>query len=68
MTHVDARGLRCPWPALRAAKAMRSGAAFIIAADDPRAEAELAALARARGWAMDAVEDEAGPGWALTPP
>ncbi|HJT41781.1 MAG TPA: sulfurtransferase TusA family protein [Sphingobium sp.] len=48
--HVDARGLKCPWPALRAARAMRSADAITIEADDPIAPRELAALAQQQGW------------------
>lgn len=50
--HVDARGLRCPWPALRLARAMRAAREVTITADDPAAPAEIAALAQARGWAL----------------
>lgn len=50
---VDARGMRCPWPALRAARAMREGHAVHIHADDPNAERELAAMAHERGWAFE---------------
>jgi len=49
---VDARGMRCPWPALRLARAMREAGEARIIADDPRAADELAALARAHGWAL----------------
>ena len=52
MTRVDARGMRCPWPALRLAKAMRDADAVTIHADDPRAAGELAALAQANGWTL----------------
>ncbi len=47
---VDARGLRCPWPALRLARAMRESDAVTILADDPAAPREIAALAAAQGW------------------
>lgn len=50
---VDARGLRCPWPALRLARAMREAgtdARVRILADDPAAPREIAALAAERGW------------------
>ncbi|QDX25315.1 sulfurtransferase TusA family protein [Sphingomonas suaedae] len=47
---IDARGLKCPWPALRLARALRGGAdAVEILADDPAAEREIAALARSQG-------------------
>ena len=47
---VDARGLRCPWPVLRLARAMRSADSAVIIADDPAAPGEIAALAKAQGW------------------
>lgn len=50
--YVDARGLKCPWPALRLARAMKDADAVEILADDPRAEAEFRALAEAHGWTV----------------
>jgi tRNA 2-thiouridine synthesizing protein A len=47
---VDARGMRCPWPALRLARAMRTATAARLISDDPRAETEAAALAAQHGW------------------
>ena len=47
---VDARGLRCPWPVLRLARAMRTAESASILADDPAAPREIAALAQAQGW------------------
>jgi tRNA 2-thiouridine synthesizing protein A len=49
---VDARGMRCPWPALRLAKAMRDGGPVLILADDPIAPGEIRALAEQQGWAV----------------
>ena len=47
---IDARGLRCPWPALRLARALRDGAGTIeVRADDPAAGRELRAVAQAAG-------------------
>ena len=50
---VDARGLRCPWPVIRLARAARElggpGSIRIIS-DDPIAPAEIAALCDERGW------------------
>lgn len=54
---VEARGMRCPWPALRTAKAMRDHDIVLIRADDPIAARELAALAEERGWAFDRRDD-----------
>lgn len=47
---IDARGLRCPWPVLRLARAMRESDAVTILADDPAASDEIAALCMERGW------------------
>ena len=48
---VDARGLRCPWPVLRLARAARDGGdRFLLLADDPATASELAAFVRDRGW------------------
>jgi tRNA 2-thiouridine synthesizing protein A len=44
--------MKCPWPALRAARAMRSAKAITILADDPIAERELQALADQNGWSF----------------
>jgi tRNA 2-thiouridine synthesizing protein A len=52
---VDARGMRCPWPALQAAKAMRRHARIRLIADDPRAEDEARALAAQHGWTVTAA-------------
>jgi tRNA 2-thiouridine synthesizing protein A len=51
---VDARGMKCPWPALRLARAMRTDRQVILLADDPQAEREIAALAREHGWSVAA--------------
>jgi tRNA 2-thiouridine synthesizing protein A len=53
--HVNARGMKCPWPALRAARAMREADAIIIEADDPIAPTELAALAQQNRWDFAAL-------------
>lgn len=47
---VDARGMRCPWPALRLSKAMNIAEEVHLLADDPAAPAEIDALARLKGW------------------
>ncbi len=51
---VDARGLRCPIPALRLARAVREGGPgrYRLLADDPAAEADIPALCAERGWAL----------------
>ena len=55
MIRIDARGLKCPWPVIRLARAVRDGAVDVmILADDPIAPAEIAALAAANGWSVEA--------------
>ncbi len=56
---VDARGLQCPWPVLRAARAMRMANAVILIADDPVALTDVPALARVHDWLVET--DDAGP-------
>ncbi len=51
---VDARGMRCPWPALRLARAMRTAPHVLLIADDPQAGREVAALAAEHGWQVEA--------------
>jgi tRNA 2-thiouridine synthesizing protein A len=63
-TRIDARGMRCPWPVIRLAKAFREGAERVtILADDPIAHDEITALAKAQGWAI--VAEDAGNCWHL---
>ncbi|WP_137753377.1 sulfurtransferase TusA family protein [Sphingopyxis sp. L1A2A] len=59
---VDARGMRCPWPALRLARAMRDAADVLLIADDPHAGREVTALATEHGWLVEAetAADDAG--------
>ncbi len=53
---IDARGMRCPWPALRLAKAIRGEAGAIeVLADDPIAPRELAAVAAAAGRGFETI-------------
>ena len=66
---VDARGLRCPWPALRLARAMRQaapGTTTRILADDPAAPAEITALAAERGWSVVAFHEPDGTGFRVS--
>lgn len=49
---IDARGLRCPMPVLRAARALREippGACLRVLCDDPAAPAEFAAFCESAG-------------------
>lgn len=50
---IDARGMRCPWPALRLARAMREASDIVLIADDPNAGREVAALASEHGWTVE---------------
>lgn len=53
---IDARGLRCPWPVLRLARAVREGATAVdLLGDDPAVAAEVAAFAAERGLAVAAI-------------
>lgn len=54
---VNARGMKCPWPALRAARALREATTIIIEADDPIAFVELESLAKAQCWTFAAMGD-----------
>ena len=52
---VDARGMLCPWPALRLSRAAREAGGkgrIRLLADDPAAPRELAALCAERGWTL----------------
>jgi len=53
---VDARGLRCPWPVLRLARAARGLEAGVIEllSDDPAAAGEVASFVAERGWRLEA--------------
>lgn len=63
---LDARGMRCPWPVIRLARAMRDGdGPVLIVADDPIAPGEIAALASAQGWALSPADESDG--WIVTP-
>jgi tRNA 2-thiouridine synthesizing protein A len=58
--------MRCPWPALRLARAMREDGEALIVADDPAAPREIATLAAERGWTVAAIVTGLGPGWRVT--
>jgi tRNA 2-thiouridine synthesizing protein A len=51
---VDARGLKCPLPALRLARAVREGGPghYRLLADDPAAAADIPALAAEHSWTL----------------
>jgi tRNA 2-thiouridine synthesizing protein A len=65
VTTVDARGLRCPLPALRLLRAAIPGATIRLVADDPAAAIDIPALAREMGWAVEATGDLS---WRVTVP
>jgi tRNA 2-thiouridine synthesizing protein A len=61
---LDLRALRCPWPAIRVARAIREageGAIILAVADDPAAPREIESVAIERGWHVDAAETAIGP-------
>jgi tRNA 2-thiouridine synthesizing protein A len=66
-TTLDARGLACPLPAIKARRALAAvppGAALIVLATDPEAPIDVAAVAADAGCAFEAeARDE---GWLLT--
>ena len=60
---VDARGMRCPWPALRLARAARAaapGTVIELLADDPVARTDIPLLAREQGWEVLATPQADG--------
>ncbi|MEG3085184.1 sulfurtransferase TusA family protein [Sphingomonas sp. PB2P12] len=58
MVRIDARGMRCPWPAVRLARALRDGARSVeILTDDPQAPTELAAVAVAADATIEIISD-----------
>jgi tRNA 2-thiouridine synthesizing protein A len=66
-TTLDARGLACPLPAVKARRALAAvppGAALIVLATDPEAPIDVAAVAADAGCGF-AAEREPG-GWRLT--
>lgn len=57
---IDARGQRCPWPAIRLARALRETTGLVeMLADDPAAPRELADVAKHAGAAF-CIENEQG--------
>jgi tRNA 2-thiouridine synthesizing protein A len=65
---LDLRGMRCPWPAIRVARAIREapgGAEILAVADDPIAPREIAAVAGERGWQALPEMTEIGAGLRL---
>ncbi|WNO54895.1 sulfurtransferase TusA family protein [Stakelama saccharophila] len=55
---VEARGMRCPWPAVRLARALRTAPQereFEVRADDPAAASEMRIVAETNGAALSVV-------------
>jgi tRNA 2-thiouridine synthesizing protein A len=67
---LDLRGLRCPWPAIRVARAIREagpdGGAILAVADDPIAPREIGAVAEERGWSVTPEITQFGPALRLS--
>jgi tRNA 2-thiouridine synthesizing protein A len=67
VVRIDVRGMRCPWPAVRLAKALRSGERSVtIIADDPQAPTELAAVAASANATIEIVLDELSQTFVIT--
>ena len=66
-TTLDARGLACPLPAVKARAALpriAPGAALVVLATDPEAPIDVAAVAADAGCTFAAERD--GRGWRMT--
>lgn len=66
---VDARGLRCPLPVIRLARAARDaapGAVLTVVSTDPAAQHDVPAWARLRGHAVVASRTEPDGALAIT--
>ena len=64
---LDARGLACPLPAVKAKHALAAlapGATLVVLATDPEAPVDIGALAADGGHAFHAERE--GPTWRLT--
>jgi tRNA 2-thiouridine synthesizing protein A len=64
---IDARGLHCPLPLIRARTelaAMSAGETLVVLATDPEAPIDLAALAADEGHSF--ARERAGPAWRIT--
>lgn len=49
--------MRCPWPVLRAARAMRTSDSIVLICDDPIARKDVPEMALARGWRCQIFDD-----------
>jgi tRNA 2-thiouridine synthesizing protein A len=63
---LELRGLKCPLPALRTARALRDAAdecVIEVLADDPLSPLDIAHLCRTEGHSLLAQDEAAGGGW-----
>ena len=63
VTELDATGLTCPLPVLRARKALKDvppGGELVVKATDPAARADFDAFCEATGCTLLAAQDKAG--------
>lgn len=61
---LDARGLKCPLPVLkarRALKALPAGAVLEVLADDPAAPGDFRSFSQTAGYALETMDEP--PGW-----
>lgn len=66
MQMLDARGLKCPLPVLKARKAMKgmdAGGALEVLADDPAARKDFEAFCDTTGAILESAEDLEAGGW-----
>ncbi|WP_321163573.1 sulfurtransferase TusA family protein [Sphingomonas sp. Leaf208] len=67
VVRINARGMRCPWPAVRLARALRDGPTRVeVIADDPQAPTELAAVAASANATIEIVLDVSNPTFVVT--
>jgi len=62
MRSLDARGLKCPLPVLRARKTMKAmavGESLEVLADDPAAPKDFRAFCETTGATLDGIEERA---------
>jgi tRNA 2-thiouridine synthesizing protein A len=60
---LDARGLKCPLPVLkarRALKALPAGASLDVLADDPAAPADFRSFSHAAGYRLETLDEPKG--------
>lgn len=63
MAELDATGLKCPLPVLKARKAMKplqTGAVLVVRATDPGSPADMRAFCESQGHEMTASEESDG--------